>query len=61
MCLNFMMYYPRLNFTKCVGFDHAGAAFANKYGGGYVHIARFCILEMSLLRKRFTEWKNNKR
>ena len=59
MCLNFMMYYPRLNFTKCQGYERAGAAFARKYGAGYVIFSRFCILGMSLLRKRFAEWYNN--
>ena len=59
MCLNFIMYYPRLNFTRCQGYDFAGRAFARKYGAGYVRNARFCILEKYLLRKRFTEWYNN--
>ena len=50
MCLNFMMYYPRLNFTKCQGYERAGAAFARKYGGGYV------IIIIMLLFLDFAFW-----
>ena len=31
MCLNFIMYYPRANFTKCNAIDYAAAYMARQY------------------------------